>query len=283
MLVQIQTFMNGMPDAALKLLNSLFVVAGGLIAIFIARKIAGAVFRTSKKKFPEKNYDTVSTILSSLIKYVGYFLIIFQVMSVFGVSTESVLAVAGVGSIAIGFGARGIAEDLITGASILFENQFRVGDTIEVNGKTGAVETIGLRVTTIRGYDGDVHIFPNSTIKIVTNMSKSFNRAVVLVPVSYEEPIGRILEILNDEMSRAGENDDALLSGPQVQGVVEMNNQYLVVRIIADCKVDENWAVERRIRRLVKTRFEAEQIAPPYRHPFIYTPERDGKSDEHEL
>ncbi len=256
----------GLPSLAINIINSIIIIVIGQIAIWIFKKAITSFFKISKKNLPLYNSKTIITVLSSLVKYVIYAFVLIQIMTIFGASKESLLAIASIGSIAIGFGARGIAEDFFVGASILFENQFKVGDIISIDGKTGEVESIGLRITTIRSLDGDVHIFPNSSIKLVTNMSKSFNRAVVELPVSYSESIENVLNILKEEMDIAGKEIKSMISPPIIQGIVEMNNICLIIRILADCNVGDNWAVERELRLRIKTRFEKENIMPPYPH-----------------
>ncbi len=265
-----------MPDNLLPVLSEIFfklssvlaIVFGGLLVTVVCKKIIRSFFAASKKKFPQNNYDTLSTVLVSVVKYGVYFFMAVQLLAVFGASMESILAVAGVGSIALGFGAKGIIEDFITGMYILFENQFQVGDMVEINGKSGAVESIGLRTTIIRSFEGDVHIFPNSTIRLVTNMSKAYNRAVVEVKVPYQAPLEKVLAILEDEMANA--KADGLLTTPTVLGVSSMDHWALTIRINADCQVGKNWSVERALRRLIKVRFEKEGIDPPC-PPLPYT------------
>ncbi len=255
----------------IQIVDCLLVIAFGLFSSFIFRKMIFKFF--SNKKSDNQNYETVITVLSSIVKYSVYFFIFFQILTIFGVSVESIIAVAGVGSIAVGFGAKSIVEDIVTGVSILIEEQFKVGDTVLIGNNSGTVESIGLRTTRIRSYDGDVHIFPNSSIKIVTNMSKEFNRAVIEIPISYECEIEKTLQVINDEMAKSFELLDGLISKPNVQGITKMEPTYLIIRVIADCKIGENWAVERELRRLVKIRFEKEKINPPYPHQFFHKAE----------
>ena len=243
--------------------HSLVIVAVGLLASYILRRLIKRFFQKQQKKFAERNYHTASTVMVSLVRYTAYFLICAQVLAAFGIAPQSILAVAGVGGIAIGLGAQSMVADFLAGITILVENQFRVGDTVEIGGKSGTVETIGLRTTRLRSAGGDVHIFPNSQIQVLTNMSKGFNRAVVDVPVAYSERVEHVLEVLRDEMSRVGVSISGAMQEPEVVGITEMNGRWLVIRITADCQVGENWAIERQVRRLVKVRFEKEGIKQP--------------------
>jgi len=220
----------------------------------------------SNKGFSERKSKTLYTVCSSVIKYIIFFFAVCQILSVFGINIMSFIAVAGVGSIAIAFGAQSLVQDIITGLFILAEDQFAVGDVINLEGYSGTVEAIGIRTTRIRSNDGDLFIIPNGQIKIVTNMSKGFNRAVVDISVAYEEDVDKVISVMKDEMKKAFEEKliDGLLGVPNVLGVVELGDSAVVIRISADSAIGENWAIEREIRRIVKNRFDRENICIPY-------------------
>ncbi len=162
------------------------IIAGIVIKILI-----GFIKKSLRlnNKLSDRKRQTLSEVLSSVTKYTVWFIVICSILTNFGVNVASLIAVAGVGSVAIGFGAQSLVQDVITGMFILFEDQFGVGDIITVDRLTGTVESIGLRSTRIRSADGDLHIIPNGMIKIITNMSKEFNRATIDIGVAYEENI----------------------------------------------------------------------------------------------
>ena len=187
-------------------------------------------------------------------------------LSIFGIDPSSIIAVAGVGSVALAFGAQSLVQDILAGFFILFEDQFGVGDIISVEGCTGTVEVIGLKTTRIRSADGNVYIIPNGQVKIITNMSKGFNRAVVDIGISYESDVDYAISVMSDELKKAYDNSKikALLAPPSVLGVVDLSESAVVIRISADCNVGENWAIEREIRRIIKKRLDKENINIPY-------------------
>ena len=217
-------------------------------------------------KFTERKRQTLSEVLASVVKYTVWFIAICSVLTNFGVNVTSLIAVAGVGSVAIGFGAQSLVQDIITGMFILFEDQFGVGDIITVDRLTGTVESIGLRSTKIRSADGDLHIIPNGIIKIVTNMSKEFNRATIDIGVAYEENIDRVISIMKDEAELIFKNKmiEGLIASPKVLGIIDLADSSVIIRILADTEIGENWQVEREIRRFIKKRFDKENINIPY-------------------
>ncbi len=240
-----------------------------IIIASIAIKILITFIRKSLKlnnKLSDRKRQTISEVLASVIKYTVWFIVICSILTNFGVNVASLIAVAGVGSVAIGFGAQSLVQDIITGMFILFEDQFGVGDIITVDMLTGTVESIGLRSTRIRSADGDLHIIPNGMIKIITNMSKEFNRATIDIGVAYEENIDRVIDVMKDETSKIFKNKmiTGLIAEPKVLGIIDLADSAVVIRILADTDIGENWQVEREIRRFMKKRFDKENINIPY-------------------
>ncbi len=266
-------------ENVISLLIKLGLCAAVLVIAVIIIKILNKCVKKliySQKGFSERKSMTLLTVCKSIIRYVVYFFAICQILSVFGVNVMSFIAVAGVGSIAIAFGAQSLVQDIITGMFILAEDQFAVGDVISLDGFTGTVEGIGIRSTKLRSTDGNLHIIPNGQIKIVTNMSKGFNRAVVDISVAYEEDIDNVIYVMKNELTSAFQNNiiSGLLKSPEVLGVVDLADSAVIIRISADSAIGENWAIEREIRRLIKKRFDKEGISIPYPQVVIH------KSDE---
>ncbi len=239
------------------------IIAGIVIKILI-----GFIKKSLRlnNKLSDRKRQTLSEVLSSVTKYTVWFIVICSILTNFGVNVASLIAVAGVGSVAIGFGAQSLVQDVITGMFILFEDQFGVGDIITVDRLTGTVESIGLRSTRIRSADGDLHIIPNGMIKIITNMSKEFNRATIDIGVAYEENIDRVIEVMKDETIKIYKNKmvNGLIAEPKVLGIIDLADSAVVIRILADTQIGENWQVEREIRRFMKKRFDKENINIPY-------------------
>ena len=150
-----------------------------LIAVtgFLVKISKGIICKGLSKFSRERNSDTVASLLSSLSKYAIYFIIVCNILVMWGVNITSIIALGGAVSVAVGLGAQDIVKDMMAGLFIITENQFGVGDIVELNGFSGTVEAIGIRTTRIRNADGNVHIVPNGQISVVTNMSKGFNRA----------------------------------------------------------------------------------------------------------
>lgn len=238
----------------------------------IVRKI---ILKSFSKFSAERHSDTVASLLASLAKYAIYFIIFCNVLVMWGVNITSILALSGAVSVAIGLGAQDIVKDMMAGLFIIMENQFGVGDIVELNGFSGTVESIGIRTTRIRNVDGNVHIVPNGQISIVTNMSKGFNRAVVDVSVAYGEDIDRVFSVLKKEFKRIFDNNliDGIIDEPQVWGINELGDSAVVIRIAADSRIGENWRIERELRKFILKRFEEENIEIPFPQIVVHNKE----------
>lgn len=230
---------------------------------FIIQRVMEA---QSKRKFPmdEKRINTLIGILKSILRYAVYFIAIVTVLDTLGVPVSSLIAAAGIGGLAIGFGAQNLVKDVITGFFILFEDQFAVGDYVSIDGITGTVQDIGLRVTKIQGFAGDINIIPNGSIAKVANFTRGNNTAIVDVTVSYETNLDRAIAILEDVGQAMREERPEVQDTPQVLGVVDLGDNGVTLRVIAKTLPMNQWAVERELRKRIKEAFEKEGIEIPY-------------------
>lgn len=214
--------------------------------------------------------ETLEVLLCSMLTYVVFFLAALTILQVFNVNTSAILASAGIIGLAVGFGAQNLVKDVISGFFILFEDQFSVGDFVETAGVVGTVEEVGLRTCKIRQWTGQLHIIPNGEITRVTNYNRGQMMAVVVVGIAYEADIDQAMEVLRQESEKAGREMDAVLDTPLVQGIVELADSAVNIRIIAPTKDGEQWAVERELRRRFKYALDRAGIEIPYPRMVLY-------------
>ena len=184
-----------------------------------------------------------------------------------GITLGPLLATAGVAGLAIGFGAQTLVKDVISGIFILFENQFLLGDVIETANVSGAVEEINLRTTVLRDVHGVVHIVPNGEIRVLSNKTKGWSRAVLEVGVGYNEDIDRTIEVLREvcaDLYNDPEFGALLLEEPTVPGVEAFGESAVMIRVMARTVPLKQWDVAREFRKRIKQRFDDEGIEIPY-------------------
>lgn len=245
------------------------------VLIFIITRIFVKIFSSIIEKFFERQKnsrfginnrraDTLSELLKSIIRYVMYFIAIVWILDVLGFEIKTVLAVTSVAGVAIGFGAQNLVKDVITGFFILFEDQFAVGDFIEIDGMTGIVEALGLRITKIRDFSGDLHIVPNGSIVKVTNKSRGSMRALVDVDIAYEENTDKVIAIINKVLEDIKKEKQDIVEGPNVLGITKFGEAGTTIRIIARTNPMGQWDVEMEIRRRIKAALEKNGIHIQY-------------------
>lgn len=209
--------------------------------------------------------------LISLLRSVGVVLIVmmflFMTLNALGVQLGPLLAGAGVVGLAVSFGAQSLVKDVISGLFMLFENQFGVGDVIRIEGVSGSVEKMTLRVVVLRDVHGAVHIVPNGQITMVSNLTRSWSRAVLDVAVSQREDPDRAMEALRqvgDELYGDPEWKPLLVEPVQVPGIETLTDTAVTIRVMVKTLPLKQWDVAREMRRRIKLRFDRDGIEAPH-------------------
>lgn len=206
---------------------------------------------------------TMTQTIKRIVKYVLLFFALVISLDMFGVNTASLIATLGIGGFALTFGAQSLVKDMITGFFILIENQYSVGDYVQIGSKEGIVEELGIRITKIRDFTGELHIIPYGSITEVTNKTRGQMRALVKVGVSYEDDLDHVFSVLN-RIADDLKNDENIIEGPTVLGVTQLANSSVEISIVAKTVPLQQWAIERNLRKRIKEEFEKEGIEIPY-------------------
>jgi small conductance mechanosensitive channel len=258
----IKGFFNGKNLVIEKAAEVIAIIILTIIIVKLGKFIIRKFFEKRKKiKYIANNrkLDTMASLIASIYKYTIYTIAVVTIFSsVFRMTP--VLAAAGVGGVAIGFGAQSLIKDIISGFFIVFENQYSVGDLISVDSMTGIVEEMELRITKLRNANGDLHMIPNGEIKKVTNHSRGLKLAVVDIPLPYNSDIEKAVDIANKICSEVGSEFDTIVEQPKVLGITELNKDYINLRITAKTRPNEQGPVERRIMLCLTTEFKQENI-----------------------
>lgn len=199
----------------------------------------------------EQRAKTLAGLLKSSVRYGIDLIAVLAVLDKLGVPTGTLLASVGLASLAIGFGAQSLVQDVIAGFFILYENHFDIGDYVETSGVDGIVEEMGLRSTKIRDFGGQLHILPNGAIAPVTNYSRGNMRVLVDVDIPYETPIDDAVTAIEGALAEAPAHIPDLIEGPRVLGVNDFGPRGYSIRIWGQAKAMTQWDATRRLRRLV--------------------------------
>lgn len=209
--------------------------------------------------------ETISKIINNCIIIFVSIISLMLILGQVGINIAPILAGAGVLGLAISFGAQSLIKDIITGFFILLEDQYGIGDVIQVDKYAGTVEHMSLRTTTLRDLAGSVHIIPNGEIKQVTVMTKCWSRALVDIKVFYKQDIQNIFAIINEESNKlAFEWQDRILEQPNLLGIDSIDPNGITIRVLIKTKAGCQWQVERELRRRIIERFNNSGIELPF-------------------
>lgn len=265
-----------------KMIKIFIIIILVKLTIALVNRIINRTFKKRKHhqgSISDGRATTLRELLKSLVQKFFYFMGAMTILEMFNINTKSILATAGIGGLAIGFGAQSLVKDIITGFFILLEDQYAVGDYVGIGSFEGVVEELGIRVTKLRDFSGELHIIPNGNITIVTNKARGAMRALVEVSISYEEDIDNALTVLKGVCEDIKRSNDSLVEGPDVVGVTDLGESEVKIRIVAKTIAMDQWSIEREIRKKVKEAFDKEKIEIPYPRIVIF----GGQKDDIEL
>lgn len=239
-----------------------------LIVALVQRAARSLVSRRASglEEMKARRLTTAVTLITHAVKYVAYFIAIAIAVGELGYAgaMNSMLAAAGIGSLAVGIGAQSIIKDVTAGLTLLFEDQLAVGDYISAAGVTGTVEAITLRATTVRCYGGEVSVIPNGSITVLTNYSRTDSLAIVEFPIAYEADAERALALMREEAEAYhAQLGDIAVEKPEVVGAVQLSGGEMVLRVVQRVKPLEHWTVQRELTQRIAARFVQEGIALP--------------------
>lgn len=216
--------------------------------------------------YDEKRAHTISGLLTGAGRIVILVFALILTLDVF-MDIGPLLAGAGVIGLAVSFGSQSLVKDMLSGFFILSENQFDIGDVIEVAGLSGAVERITLRVVHLRDIEGILHIVPNGQITTVSNKTRGWSRAVLDIGVGYASDVDKALEVLRDEAKRFGDDPAwriKLDGDPEMVGVQALADSAVTIRVMIRTQPGLQWEVAREFRRRAKVRLDREGIEIPF-------------------
>jgi small conductance mechanosensitive channel len=194
---------------------------------------------------------TIGTVLRAALNVSVFVLATLMILSELGLNVGPILASAGVAGVALGFGAQSLVKDLISGIFMLIEDQYGVGDVIDVGEANGLVEEVGLRVTRLRALDGTVWYVPNGEIRRVGNMTQTWSRTLIEVRFAFNTDIAQATQAMLDAVERAREDEEiasVMVGEPEVAGVESMEYNALMLRLLQQVKPRTQWTVMRAVR-----------------------------------
>jgi len=242
----------------INILESIAIVLFIGILFYIISVIIGLLTRNSSRG------ETIGILLTSIAKFSCMVIALILILSAWNVPTPTLLAGAGIVGLAVSFGAQGLLEDVFAGLSIIFEKQFVVGDFVEVEGFRGEVLEIGPRNTRIKNIYGNVLIIANSDIREIINLSEDLSSAISEISIEYNEDIDKVEEIIKKNLQLIKDKIPEIIEGPKYDGVDQLGDSSVVVRVIAHCEEKDRINVRRLLNKELKRVLDENGINIPF-------------------
>jgi small conductance mechanosensitive channel len=225
-------------EKVLHLITSRFLSLLFLTILFLVINVVGRwILNRSFKRYltpkdgANNRLQTISMLTMNLFHYTVIFFWAYAMLSTLGVPIGTLVAGAGIFSLALGLGAQGFVSDLVTGISILLEQQFDVGDTVKIGLIEGTVSAMGLRTTQVTSADGTVNFIPNRNITIVANRSRNDMHATINIPIASTTPVEQLPAIIHATNARLLPEHPSVISEPIITGVVTLPTGELVYQV----------------------------------------------------
>ena len=219
----------------------------------------------------EQRIEALASVLRSVASFTIMAVAGVMILGELGVELGPLIAGAGIIGVALGFGSQSLVRDFLSGIFILVEDQFGIGDIVNLDGTTsGVVEAVSLRTTRLRAVDGTVWHVPNGEIRRVGNMSQHWSRALLDIEVAYATDLTRAKEVIREVAHAVWDEDQHVLEEPEVWGVEELGAHGVVIRLVVKTTPSEQYRVSRTLRERLKVAFDAEGIEIPFPQQTIW-------------
>jgi len=229
--------------------------------------------------------QTIALVLKSTASIIIYTIAVITALAEVGINLAPLIAGAGIVGIALGFGAQSLVKDFLSGLFMLAEDQYGVGDVVDVGEAVGTVEVVNLRTTKLRAVDGTVWYVPNGEIRRVGNMSQQWARALLDVEVAYDTDLGKASQVVKEVADQLWQEDHwrtDILEEPEIWGIEALGASGIAIRLVVKTQPGQQWAVTRELNRRIKDRFDAEGIEIPFPQQVMWVRRDAGSSVEHD-
>lgn len=250
------------------------IIVGALIFWWILKAVIEKAIRKTvvlregqDKETEKKREDTLIKTFRGIFRVTIIIVVSLMILSEIGLDIGPLIAAAGIIGVAVGFGAQYLIRDIISGFFIIFENQYRVNDTVCFDSTCGTVEDITLRIVMVRDLDGTVHHIPHGEVKKVSNLSKGFSRVNLDVGVGYDSDLDKVEKVVNEvgeELAKDEKFGPMIISAPRFVRVNKLGDSAVDIKILGDVKPLRQWDVTGELRKRIKIAFDKEGIDIPF-------------------
>jgi small conductance mechanosensitive channel len=240
----------------------------------VRRRAPSALLETDEISLrATQRIEALATVLRSVVSAVIYGVALLLMLGEVGIELGPLLAGAGILGVALGFGSQSLVKDFLSGLFILVEDQFGVGDVVDLDTDVaGSVEAVSLRTTRLRAVDGTVWHVPNGEIRRVGNKSQLWSRALLDIEIAFDADIEQAGAVIKREADAVWKEHDEVLEEPELWGVERLGPHGVVLRLVLKTRPSDQWTVARELRQRIKVAFDREGIAIPLYWPAASPP-----------
>jgi len=256
---------TGWPILLVLLVGAFFYWAGTRYMEHLVGKAVRTRGKGLHHKDVEKRQKTLSSLFVMLWRAIVITIVAYQIFKFFFGTADlaPLFASAGIIGVALGFGSQSLVQDFLSGVFIISENQYRVGDIVEIEGFSGTVERIGFRSTVIRDPDGNVHYFPNGMVQHVINKTMGYSMARFFIGVAPDSDIDTVVEIINktgEKLSKEEKWKKKIIEAPEFISVGEFTATNVEILVAGKTQPSDQWSVSAEMRRRLFEEFEKKKI-----------------------
>lgn len=238
-------------------------------SIFVKKAVVKTIrnhrYRTRSEE--EKRENTIIHIINSALHILVWPIAVILIIAQVGINIGPLIAGAGIIGVALGFGAQSLVKDVISGLFIIVENQYGVGDVVDLDGTSGVVEDINLRKTTLRDLDGAVHHVPNGTIDRASNLSSEYAGVNLNVGIGYSSNLDKVIGVVDEvgiQLAKDPKWMEDILEAPAFLRVDNFGDSSIEIKITGRTKPLQQWAVTGELRKRLKVAFDKNDIEIPF-------------------
>lgn len=247
----------------------IFIILGGIVAYMISNNIIHRAFKLKIGKMEDRKRQTLITLLTNIFKYLIIIICIVMILGEFGVDTKTLAASLGAFGVVIGLAFQDLLKDLIAGITIVFEDQYRVGDTVTIDGFKGEVIYLGMKTTKVKAYTGEIKMISNRLITSVINHSLDDSLALVDIVVNYGEDIAKVEQVLTELCNTLTTDLKLINEEVKLWGIEDLGDSGIKFRLAAPTKPMKHFEVQRQIRKQALITLEKEGIGFAYPHMVV--------------
>lgn len=247
-----------------EVITTICIIFASIFFYMAIKQLISRIFLKKARHTSNKKALTILTIFTNIAKYIIIAIALLMILATWGVDTKALVASLGVAGAVAGLAMQDMIKDFIGGTDILTEDQFKVGDNIEINGFRGNVISLGMKTTKIRAYTGEVKIIANRNISEVINYSLMSSTCVIDVGLSYDNKIDQIENVLQTAIDNASKKVTYIKRPIKILGIEELSNNSIIYRIEAEVESQKNFEFNRILLKEILKEAEANNLTLSY-------------------